>query len=503
VQGGRRSACSPRGEAAIDNEALYISALLTGGQPTHLRLVNREWLSDAWKAVYDFVQEFMRREHCLPSGHTVVQAFAERPPIAGMGLPAAPEGPSYYAQGIRDNAMRMAMETGFTEKVVAPLATFRPTEALRGAQQVASEVARDFREHDQGLILADLSHGVPFRLQDYYRRKKLRDKVGLPYPWPMLTVATGGFRAAELILLLARPNVGKSWLMIVIAVYLYQLGFRVLFISMETPPQGALPKDHRHRVVGQRCIRCFEAGVSPEATCPMASLPNQRLSVRFDAVAGRLPGWRLLTGQLTPLEEDKLIRYFRVAENPAAAGWGDMRIVAAPAVSTLEDVEAECAEYRPDIVLWDSAYLAVEGKGRDVKDPYGDLLKGYKRLLERMAIPGVASWHFNRDVDENAEYASMNDAALTDEVARVGDGLIGAFRPPHLERANEAVLRTLKVRDGIALRGLRIRFSVRDAMDFTELGEGQERPPETRKLGERKPAPAPAPAPSAAKQGAA
>lgn len=255
--------------------------------------------------------------------------------------------------------------------------------------------------------------------------------------------------------------------LMVTATYLWRLGFRVLFVSQETPPQSALPKNPNHRVLSGTCIRCYTADVPADQPCPAAKVPRQRLTVRMDALAANVSMWRLLKGRLTPQEEERFFAYLEACRDPEAQGWGQIRLVSTPAVRTVMDLEMEIIEYQPDVVLWDSAYLAAVGPRKN--DAAGNLVIDFKLMLERCGVPGIVSWHFNRDVDEKATEASQNSAALTDELGRVFDVLVGMFRPPEAVDAGEAIWRTLKVRDGIPMRELRTHFRVKEEINFAEI----------------------------------
>jgi hypothetical protein len=173
---------------------------------------------------------------------------------------------------------------------------------------------------------------------------------------------------------------------------------------------------------------------------------------------------------LTPQEEERFFTYLEACREPEAQGWGQIRLVSTPVIRTVTDLEMEVIEYQPDVVLWDSAYLAAVGARKN--DAAGNLIIDTKLMLERCGVPGIVTWHFNRDVDEKATEASQNSAALTDELSRVFDVLVGMFRPPEAIDAGEAIWRTLKVRDGVAMRELRTMFKVKETIDFREIGTG-------------------------------
>jgi len=448
----------------MNADALFFSALLSGTHSvSDLRALSRDHLTDDWQPVYDFVLSFAQHHGKLPRKETVEGQF-------GMGLPPAPENVGYYAKAVEENALRVAMEDGFTEKVAEPLDRADPRAALAGAREVLSEVTRTFRPKDRGLILPDLSHGVPDRMADYQRRKHSRHQIRLPLPWNGLTEATQGFMPGDSWCLLARPSVGKTWGLIVVASYLCEIGYNVLFASMETPPQSMRPKRKNHRVIKGCCIHCHELGVSQSDRCPAADIPRQRLSMRFDAVGARVSAWRFANGLLTPMEEERLATFYDYISREESV-YGRMRIVAAPHVNSVADLEMEILDFEPDITFWDSAYLAAHG--RDKRNSAANLVLDYVEMNKRTGVPGLMSWHFNRDVEPGAMTASMNSAILTDEIGRAMDNLIGLFRPKELEQAGEAYWRTLKVRDGLPLRELKTYFRVKEDLNFGEISESE------------------------------
>jgi len=447
----------------VNHDAMYFSALLSGQcAVADLRRIERDHLTPEWRPIYDWVLGFVREHSKLPHADTLKQTF-------NMGLPPAQDDIAYYAQMVADNALRVAMEEGFTEKVAQPLEKAEPHTALDGARAVLSEIGRTFRPPEKGLMLSDIREGVRDRYRDYLRRKRARGRQGLPLPHEALTKATRGFMGGDTWVLLARPSVGKTWGMILWATYLWQIGLDVLFCSMETPPESAGRGRAKHRIVRRACIYCHEEGVDPNEECPDADLARQRLTTRFDAVSARVSAWRFTNGLLTPNEERQIIQFYEYLENPACA-FGRLKVVAAPLVRSVADLEMEVVGFQPDIVLWDSAYLAAQG--RDKKVAASNLVLDFVDLNKRMGIPGAMSWHFNRDVSEDSTRASMNSAILTDEVGRACDVLMGLFRPPEVEQAREAIWRTLKVRDGLPLRELKTRFDVKATLDFTEIVDG-------------------------------
>jgi len=452
----------------MDGEAQYFSSLLDRGRPADLQAVQRDHLGPSWRPVYDFVLEFAREYRQLPTRPTVAAKFR-------CDIPDAIEPPTYYAAVVRDNAMRASMERGFEEQVVEPLSRTKPADALAGAQQVIADLRRDFKPPADHLTL-NIAENVDERLADYNLRRASQNQIGIPFAWPTMTASTGGRQAGEGIVIASRPNKGKTWATVVDCQFCRETGYNCLFVSGETAPQAAKPRRRGHRVVRGFCIRCYRPGVSERDECPAADIRRQRLSLRFDAVGARVSAFRLLQGALQPQEFAQLQRYYEICRNPAAAGygWGRLKMVSVPAINSVSDLEMVAEECEPDAIWFDSAYVLATRYKKKRNEAASELIFDIKNMAERLGVPITISWHFNRDVNGDKDTtATQNSLALTDEISRLFDVIIGLFRPTETEDAGEAIWQTLKVRDGIRMPELRTQFRMKDSIRFDEIGVGE------------------------------
>jgi hypothetical protein len=448
----------------VNAEALYFTALLRSGRLAAFRGLERDHLSPPYQPVYDFLREFVREHAALPQLETGTAKFF------GAFAPDAPEDPVYYLGAIRDNAMRLALEVGLRDEVAPHLIDARPLEALDATKRIVTDINRTFVRDDDGALLGDLAERVQDRMAAYELRARAGGAVGFPTPWGTLNRFTGGLQPGEAAAILSRPGQGKTWAMLVWATYLRQHGFRVLFVSMETPPEAPRPRATTHRVVGRQCFWCFETDVSPSAQCSAVATPRQLLTMRFDAVGARVSALRFVKGRLQPIEHERLQRYYAASATHNNGKWGALRIVAPPRVRTMSDIDIELAEFRPDACFVDSAYLAMERTARP-HEAASQLVWDFKSAMRRTNTAGAVSWHFNREVDEDDEDASMNCAALTDEMPRVFDWMLGLFRPPKLKMSEEALWRVIKLRDAAHVTGWRSAFALKERLDFRELAE--------------------------------
>ena len=432
------------------SETDYFAAMLHEEDSDALRLVNPDRdLSPAWRKVYDWIIAFYRDNGRLPKPHTVGGTWS-------IALARPAESAGVYAKLINQNVKRARLEQELSEGVVPHLAGHKPDEAMAAAAEVLSRVRSEFPEPDDARsFLPSMSVNVDDRIRAYHFRATHRGMLGLPLPWPTITRMTQGMRPSELWMLAARPNVGKSWAALATAVCLWQSGYRVLFCSMETPPQGLKATNPRARA------RLGEwADVTP-----------QRLTQRVDSLGARVSAWRFLNAQLNPHELVQLAEYYAACRDQAARGWGDLRIVSSPRVRTIGQLEQETMEYQPDLVIWDSAYLAIQRGGGHGKrtDMAGYFLEDCKHTFERLGIPCLLTWHLSRNVDEDDTSASINDIALTDDAGRLIDVIMFMFRTPEMIDAGEALFRSGKIRDGVNIPELRTRFEIKRHIDFSEI----------------------------------
>lgn len=434
------------------SETEYFAALLHAEDTSALRLVNPERdLSPAWRKVYEWIVAFQRDNGRLPKPLTVGGTWS-------ISLARPPEMAEVYAKLITENVKRARFEQELSDSVVPHLAGHQPGKAMEAAAEALSKVRSEFPEpDDERSFLPSMSANVEQRIRAYAFREANRGMLGLPMPWQTITRMTQGMRPSELWMLAARPNVGKSWAAIAVAVFLWQMGYRVLFCSMETPPQGtkARSKGARERL-GQ-----------------WADVIPQRLTQRVDAIGARVSAWRFLNAQLNPHERFQLQQYYECCRNPEQYGWGDLRIVSAPRVRTVGQLEQEALEYEPDLVIWDSAYLAIQRAGRGKRtDMAGYFLEDTKHTFERLGIPCLLTWHLSRNVDEDDTKASINDIALTDDAGRLMDVIMFMFRTPEMVDAGEALFSSGKIRDGVNIPELRSRFEIKRYIDFSEISFG-------------------------------
>ena len=215
---------------------------------------------------------------------------------------------------------------------------------------------------------------------------------GIPFGFPTLDGLTMGALPADLIAVVARPGIGKSWKLIKMMNTAHRAGYKPLVVSMEMSIQQMVS-----RCVGET------SGLNPK-------------SFR----SGDLCFWseEVFTQTLTDLEGGDPIHFLSGDGNRTAL-----------------DVEKGIRQFNPDVVYVDAAYLLKLRSGRRVNAKWervAEIMQDLKGLAMTYNIPIIMTVQFNREVRSNtqrgrtgAENIDVGSIAGTDEIAQLASLIIG------------------------------------------------------------------------------
>jgi len=110
-----------------------------------------------------------------------------------------------------------------------------PEEALAALQKLISDAPG---VEEQADLADELTNQIP-ELKER-AQEALMGMAGLPCGWPSFNETTGGFRPSETTYFIARPGIGKTWMLVVLCCYFWSLRFspegyapKILFITPE------------------------------------------------------------------------------------------------------------------------------------------------------------------------------------------------------------------------------------------------------------------------------
>jgi len=238
----------------------------------------------------------------------------------------------------------------------------------------------------------------------YQKYLELQDKQGIDgyrTPFNTLDEATQGFHDSELILIVARQGVGKTWLTNIFAHENVKNGVNVLYFTKE--------------------------------------MPSWQVARRFDALQFDLNYQELRSGRLTQDKETEWRSKLDTLKD------GKLHIIGEES-GGVSHVAAKIERYKPDIVYIDGMYLMDDDqKARDGWQRLLNISRDLKKLSKKACVPIVATVQFNRQAD-NTKGNSANISG--GDIARDADVILGLFQDEDQAINKRMTLKVLKQREG-------------------------------------------------------
>lgn len=247
------------------------------------------------------------------------------------------------------------------------------------------------------------------RRQKYLDIKELKGMDGYPTPWEVLNECTMGMHEEDFIVIVARPKIGKTWMLTLFAEYVWRNDLSVLFVSNE--------------------------------------MSAQQIERRFDAIHFKLPYQSLRAGLLPDAYEK---RYFDGMEEIANSNRPPVWIIGD--IGGVSAISAKIDEYKPDIVLIDGMYMLQDDKKGGTKwERTSNVSRDLKILAKKKRLPVIATTQFNRAADEaKVKMTEVNLSMLgfSDSIGQDADLVLGLFANKDMKSNKELLVRILAVREG-------------------------------------------------------
>ena len=346
-----------------DGLKLLAAALDTGGTAT-LREMQADYFIDNEKEVYEYIRRHYRRYRELPSFETIREE-------TGVRLPATQEPYTYYMERVVDRklyneiydqfaVLREAMKTRNMDNLRASVGTMR---RITREQSVSSDV-RTFGEGSQEVLEA------------YEHAKQNPGMNGVPSGWHDFDDETGGYQAGDLISLVARMGIGKTYLLLSQALHAWQQGHTVLVVTMEMTITQIL-----RRASG------MEAGVNPEY------IRKGALSIWAER--------RLRSVLANMAHSDRFIVY--------AGGFS----------KSVDDVDLLMQEFSPDMTYIDGGYLLKPAMGRKEVGRFervAEVMDALKKMTITHDRPILQTSQFSRQAGKKGKEGSLETIGFTDAI---------------------------------------------------------------------------------------
>ena len=295
-------------------------------------------------------------------------------------VPATANTP-HYANIVKDKAVRRAVHIAGLEIIKFSEAGLGTTDELLA--EAESALTRALVENNL-TEAQDITSGLDDLVSEWRQAYITKTPVtGTKTGFTVIDAALGGFWPGQLILLAARPSVGKSTLVQNIAENVVDRGAPVLFFTLE--------------------------------------MSRRELQTKGISRAGKIDNERLSQGLITEDEASKLadaIKKVKTREGLLlihAGGAASMPIVTA---------EATRVARRKDLALIIVDYIQLmTGVGQTKTDEIGSLSRGLKLLAQRLEVPILACSQMNRAIihraDKRPELSDLRDSGSLEQDADV------------------------------------------------------------------------------------
>lgn len=255
-------------------------------------------------------------------------------------------------------------------------------ESAEGAQRALEAVKEVVDATNSRVHIRDMATMINDYL-DVLERREQGEGLGIPMGWRDLDDITQGMREGELIVVGARPGVGKSTFAGNLAVNALRLGKRVLLVSVE--------------------------------------MAETEIIERIMAAEARINLKRLRAGDFT------LDHWAQINEGAARLEVLPLSILDDPN-ATIEQVRAAAMRTQAELIIIDYTQLmkTEQARGSTREREVADLTGGFKRLAREMKCPVVALSQVKREADDRRP--ELGDMAESSSFEKNANVVLGLYR---------------------------------------------------------------------------
>jgi len=374
----------------------YLRAVVDSESRFAFLETKREWFLESETTAFDFVYEYYRRYSNYPSEEALGRAQ--------IVLTAAPDTVEYYRQQLIARAAYNAINSRLTA-----LGSAMQSRDMDQAVELLREMLGDTYATRGGYGISTLQDQAQRVLSEYELAKSDPGIQGVTMGYSVVDEVMNGAQPGDLIFLVGRPGVGKTYIMMECMRAAWVRGHPCMLASMEMTPT--------------HLVRRF---VSTTAGVDVNCLRR-----------GELSTW-----------SQKLV--YETAEGfrnmpPLHLMVGDFR-------KSVKDIDSMIQEVSPDICYIDSAYmLEPEKKGnRSARwELIGNVAEELKEVAINRGIPLVCTVQFNREVKRGStKDPDLEHLGGSDVLGQIGSVVLGILWLKGQHRNTRRAVHVLKNREG-------------------------------------------------------
>ena len=292
----------------------------------------------------------------------------------------------------------------------------------------AMKLAEELRQDEPQASLSSLTSSI-IELSNTARRTKLVNfsedggeivhrefvkaysdvEAGLKFGWPTFDKMSGGLGGGDVVTIVGRPGMGKTYLALHGMIHAWHQGMTTLFVSMEmkTTP-----------IVQRVAAMATNTSIDELRAGKVASKKYKGMMNVIGSMKGEHGMW--------------------IADGALSA--------------SVEDLQMLASQLQPDLLIIDGAYLLRHHNVRLARhDRINTNVEDIKSFLaEALNIPVVQTFQFNREAmkKKSFEDVGLENIAGSDAIGQLSSVVLGLFEEESIETKLKRVVRVMKGRNG-------------------------------------------------------
>lgn len=254
----------------------------------------------------------------------------------------------------------------------------------------------------------DTTKDAEDRKANYLKRKENRGMIGIPMGIDKLDMLLKGMQPKQLITMIAKTGIGKTWFWILVASYCQLNGYRVLFLTTEMSEEQIEDR--------------LEAMLIP-----------MMMGEEFNY-------GRFKSGTLTQQEEKLYFDFLDMKHS--------LEPLIVETATGVSNVSAKIEQYQPDVVFIDGAYLMEDDRG--AKEDWlrvAHITRDLKALAKLKKLPIC----INSQADSTTSKKTgpeLENIGFSKAIGHDSDVVLGLLRDEEMIEDREMKVKVLKQREG-------------------------------------------------------
>lgn len=387
-----------------------ISKLLETGDMTVLKdnQIKRHYFSGEASQVFKFIDDFYLTNNSVPTPRILKNKFPNfdlesYENESGRDVIGTEESLSYWCTELRKKIIHNTLCDNM-EKVFTSLDNLETEKALNIIKSTILKVETDLVETSA----IDMSKDGEDRKRAYEERKKNKGMLGIPMGIDRLDMILKGMQPKQLITLIAKTGVGKSWFFVLLAAYCQLNNYRVLFLTTE--------------------------------------MSEEQIEDRIEAMLmglmyGEFNYNKFKSGTLDPEQEKQYFEFLDRKEK--------LEPLIIETATGVSNVNAKIQQHKPDIVFVDGVYLMEDDRGAE-QDwlRVTHITRDLKMLAKRNKLPICINSQADRTTSTKTG-PELDNIGFASAIGHDSDVILALFRDEEMLEDREMKIKILKQREGV------------------------------------------------------